>query len=233
MKKILFALLLMTWPGMAVAEDPLCPDVASEKANGPSSVAGVQADIERLNLCVERAKLLKQLDDIAVERDTMLKKITDPALAISSGMTGIGTGLGAVPAMPGSALPPLPTDITGLQQGGAKGGTHVTGPGGAPLGNAPGAATSPVIRTPEWKVRKIWGQGDMMRAQLSDGGNALLNVLKGDTLPDGKIVAGVSIKGVAVSQNGKTIDLPWDDAAPAETMTSNNLGLNAAPTTAQ
>lgn len=204
---------LAAWTLPAMAADTLCPDVQAEKEGGPANVAGVQADIERLTLCVERAKLLKQLDDIAKQREDMLKKITDPAASLTSTIAGVG-GLG-IPGMPSASLPPLPTDVSGLKAGDVR----VIGAAANPLAGGAGTApAAPVSRG--WKVRKIWGQGAMMRAQLTDGGT-LLNVVKGDTLPDGKVVDAVSIKGVAVSQNGKTTDLSWDDSSTGETATSN------------
>lgn len=193
--------------GMAViavpsfAADDLCPDANTEKHQSPDNVTDVQASIEKLNLCVERAKLLKQLDDIARERDEILTKVTSPVMPMSS--------VGGIPPLSGANLPPLPTDVTGLRPGDVR----VTQAAGNPF-DAAAQAVSSVIKTPSWKVRKIWGQGNAMRAQLSDGGT-LLNVVKGDTMPDGRLVESVSIKGVAVSQKGKITELPWDDMIAA------------------
>lgn len=198
------ALGITVFAAPSFAADDLCPDAATEKHQSPSDVTDVQASIEKLNLCVERAKLLKQLDDIAKERDEILTKVTSPLMPMAS--------VGGIPPLSGANLPPLPTDVTGMRPGDVR----VTQAGGNPF-DAAAQAVSSVIKTPSWKVRKIWGQGNAMRAQLSDGGT-LLNVVKGDTMPDSRIVESVSIKGVAVSQKGKITELPWDDmisAAPA------------------
>lgn len=227
LRPVLIALLLTVSPVIAHAADELCPDVADAKSKSPGSVAGVQEDIDRLTLCVERAKLLKQLDDLAVQRDDMLTKITDPALSLSGGIAVPST----IPGMSGTSLPALPTDKSGLSPAGAKpGDMRITGAAGNPLANA---APAPMLTsTGSWKVRKIWGQpgglgGAVMRAQLTDGQGTLLNVVNGDTLPGGGIVESVSIKGVAVSQNGKTKDLSWDDSQSAGDSTNQMNGGNA------
>jgi len=226
LSRFCFAVLLCVAlsPVAAVAADELCPDVASAKENGPKDVAGVQADIERLNLCVQRARLLKDLDEVAKQRDDMLKKVTDPAAALSSEIAGVG----GIPPLPSAALPPVPTDVTGLKPGDVR----VTGAKGSPLGGGGkggAAGTSPVVQNQGWKVRKIWGQGITMRAQLTNGSGTLLNVMKGDTLPDGKAVELVSIKGVTTSQNGKITDLSWDDSSDSDTEKSGNNAISPTP----
>lgn len=187
----------------AYAADSLCPDLDTSKKTDLGDVAGVQADIERLNLCVERAKLLKQLDDIAQQRSDTLNKVTNP------GMGNMGTGLGmGLPLLPMSSLPSLP------QQAETKSGNvKIKNAAANPLDAAPTPVAGPAV----WKVRKIWGQaggvsGAVMRAQISDGKGALLNVVKGDPLPDGKVIESVSVRGVTISQNGKISDLSWDSA---------------------
>lgn len=205
--KLQRALALMMLGGFVVLTpqsaqaDNLCPDVETAKQNSPQDVAGVQASIERLNLCVERARLLKQLDDIAKQREEVLTNITAPEMPVG--------GIGGIPPMSGAILPSLPGDTSNLKAGDVK----VTGAAGDPFNAAAAALQSAVVKKPSWKVRKIWGQGDSMRAQLSDGTGTLLNVVRGDVMPDGQVVESVSVRGVAISQKGKVTDLPWDDMA--------------------
>lgn len=193
-------LTLISGASRVQAADVLCPEVDAEKKNTPRDIAGVQADIERLNLCVERAKLLKQLDEVVKQREEMLRKVTDPTM----GLPSAGLGVAGIPSLPVAALPAVPgIDTSTLKPGEIR----VTGPGGAPL-----APASPVRVASEWKIRKIWGQGAGMNAQLTDSQGVLLNIQKGNPLPDGQVVESISGKGVTVSQNGKITDLSWDDA---------------------
>lgn len=190
------------WSQAAFAQEDLCPDIGDAKQNSPQDSSGMQASIERLNLCVERARLLKQLDEIAKQRDEILTKVTNPGISVDA------NSISGIPALPSGALPSLPTDVTGLKPGDVK----ITGAAGNPLDrNSSAVSPSPVVKKSSWKVRKIWGQGDSMRAQLSDSSGTLLNVVRGDALPDDGVVEAVSVKGVAISLNGKVSDLPWDD----------------------
>lgn len=191
----------------AAETDILCPDVEAAKKETPSDVAGVQADIDRLNLCVERARLLKQLDDIAKQRTDTLNKV-------SGGGDMSGSGLGIIPTLPVSALPSLPDAKP------KAGGVTIKQSAANPL-DAGGGAAAAEPETTSWKIRKIWGQaggvsGATMRAQLSNGKGGLLNVVKGDPLPDGQVVESVSIKGVTLSRSsskgsGKINDLSWEE----------------------
>lgn len=196
---MLMGIACLAMPHHGVANDDLCPDVDSAKQAAPRNSDGMQASIERLNLCVERARLLKQLDDIAKQREDVLNKIANPGVDANS--------LSGIPSLSGSALPPLPTDVSGLKPGDVK----ITGAAGNPFESGNVSASAPVIKRASWKVRKIWGQGDTMRAQISDGAT-LLNVVRGDVMPDDGVVESVSVRGVAVSYKGKVSELPWDDA---------------------
>ena len=193
-------------------DEVLCPDPDIMKRSVPGDLSGVQADIERLNLCVERVKLLKQLDDVIIQRKKALEKLTSPAAAAN----GINTGLGvsSIPPLPVSALPPLktPSNLKNFKPGGM----IVQGAAGSPFDRA---AAGPS----DWQVRKIWGQGAGMRAQIIDAsaGGTIMNVVKGDPLPDGAVVETVSVKGVAISRNGKISDLSW------EQISDNSNGSNA------
>lgn len=194
-------------PAAHAAED-LCPDAKTARSTTPGDMAGVQSDIERLTLCVERAKLLKQLDDIAKQRADTLEKLKNPDFGKNG---GISTGLGTIPPLPVSALPPIDSgksDNKNLKPGEIR----IHAPTGKPLDDA---LTS--LTPGEWKVRKIWGQGAAMHAQLTDGRGTLVNVVKGDPLPDGPVVETISVKGVSISQGGKITDLSWDtgNSSPA------------------
>jgi hypothetical protein len=50
--------LFVSYAPFAIAADRLCPDIEELRKTTPDTMAGVQADIDRMKLCVERAKLL-------------------------------------------------------------------------------------------------------------------------------------------------------------------------------
>jgi hypothetical protein len=230
---ILFSWVLYIVPVMAA--DDLCPQDSAAVKNVPGDVAGVQADIDRLNLCVERAKLLKQMDDIAKQRSEVLHKMTDPASSTSGTGSSMGSafggGLGAIPTLPMGALPDLPAVK-------ATGDVHIHKAGSMAPGEQDeleaGSSKSSAPKTAVWKIRKIWGQaggvdGATMHAQLSDGNGTLLNVVKGDPLPDGNIIDAVSVKGVDLNEKGpkgnsKVTPLSWDDAAGTDGGSDSSAG---------
>jgi hypothetical protein len=166
------------------AQDQLCPDAETLAKQSPETLADVQNDIDQIKLCVERAQLLKQLDDIAKQRQKILEEVTNPNAPILS-----NTNSGATipfPVISADALPPLEKKET-LKE------------------------VMPAIdQVPQWRIRKIWGQDSILLAQMTNGQNLVLNVAKGDVLPDGQVVELISIKGVSLSQNGKIMDLKWE-----------------------
>ncbi len=66
------ATILNYGPALAqVGEDP-CPLPKTALRQTPTDLAAVQADIDRYTLCLERARLIKRLNDLATENDAML-----------------------------------------------------------------------------------------------------------------------------------------------------------------
>jgi hypothetical protein len=197
---ILMMLIFAAVPA-AYAQDVLCPDEIEGGATTamkalPESMGGVQADIERYTLCIERARLLQMLDSVMVTREETLRKMRE-------GDTGSIAGITGVPPLPAGSLPPVsgvnPASVAKAD------GTSVVSAAPNPL-----EAATASLQVDEWKTRKIWGQGLGIRAQLSNGGGTLLNVAKGDPLPDGGMVEDISIRGVTISRNGKSKDLSWE-----------------------
>lgn len=184
MLRSLMLVLFVSYAPFAIAADRLCPDIEELRKTSPDTMTGVQADIDRMKLCVERAKLLEQLDSIALKRQEILNKVTK-----------IDNSLIPIPALPVASLPTLrPIE---KQQ----------------------AVSAPQPARSAWFVRKIWGQGGDMRAQLSDNQGGLLNIAKGDVLPDGAVVEGLSARGVTISYNGNIKDVEWEQQASS---TPNN-----------
>lgn len=213
----LFGLLSLFFIAAAPAraeEETLCPDIDVMKKTSPGDMAGVQADIERLNLCVERAKLLKQLDDVIKAREETLKKITNPDADLTGSLT---TGVNGIPPLPIGALPPLKAETPKNLKPGE---VRVT----QAAGNAFDQGAPQATVAPAWQIRKIWGQGAGMRAQIADKeSGTILNVIKGDSLPDGGVIETISVKGVAVSRNGKITDLSWEQLTEQAPQPASNV----------
>jgi hypothetical protein len=235
MRALSFLCVLMMWFMIAppsFAADDMCPQDSTAVKNVPGDVGGVQADIDRLNLCVERAKLLKELDDIAKQRSDTLAKVKDPTGGMGNINMGgnLANGVTGIPPLPMNAFPELPAVKTPDLKPGE---VRINKSDAKPFGGSDDDGKSAAKKS-TWKIQKIWGQaggldGATMHAQISDGNGNLMNVAKGDPLPDGSIVDSVSVKGVTLSgKNPKGIskvdDLSWDEAAdsgPSSGMSSN------------
>lgn len=184
-----------------VTSDTLCPTMDEVKNKQSGTLADIQSDIDRLTLCIERARLLEQLDGVGAAREKML------ADALEKASGGGSLPLDQIPAMNAGQLPGVPgIDIKNLKPGEVQ----VDGAAGDPFATANPEAAQ---KQAEWHIRKIWGQGGAMRAQLTDSDGILVNVTSGDPLPDGTKIESLSVKGVTISRNGKTSELTWEEIA--------------------
>ena len=179
MKFFLYILLNLIIVTTVHAQDRLCPDVDQLIANSPETMLSVQSDINRIRLCVERATLLKQLDEIVLQRKEILQKVQSPQLSHSNF---------SVP------IPQLPIDA--LDELKETPGSHVL--------------VTKLTNSETWSIRKIWGQNQSMSAQLVNSAGKLLNIIRGDSLPNGAIVESITAVGVTVSLNGDTKTLEWE-----------------------
>ncbi len=64
----LAVMIFLMSPTLVKAAEVLCPDPQVEAMVVPSDLARVQEDIDRLSLCVERSKLLQELNELASEK---------------------------------------------------------------------------------------------------------------------------------------------------------------------
>jgi len=145
----------------------------------------------------------------------------------------MGGGLSGIAPLPLNALPDLP-NVKSLKPGE----TRINQAAGSPFGGDDITTTkkAEAPKTASWKIRKIWGQaggvsGATMQAQLNDGNGNLLNVGKGDPLPDGSIVDSVSVKGVTLSQKGKIDTLSWDELSDSSAASDKTPVSNTKATT--
>jgi hypothetical protein len=110
-------------------------------------------------------------------------------------------GLGVIPPL-AAPLPALPTDKAGIQA--------IQRQQAAPI------AEAKVIPQGEWKIQRIWGQGNVMQAQLVKG-DVIANIKKGDTLPTGEKIVELSGKGVTLHDGKTQSDLGWLEDTKAHT----------------
>jgi hypothetical protein len=191
------------WAADTSGDDTLCPTMDEVKNKTPGTLADIQDDIDRLTLCIERARLLEQLDGIGTAREKMLTESLEKA----AGPGGLSIPIDQIPALTAGQLPGVPgIDIKNLKPGDIQ----VDGAAADPFASV---AAEAVKKEAEWQVRKIWGQGGTMRAQLTQGDGVLVNVTSGDPLPDGTKIDTLSVKGVTVSRNGKVSELTWEQIA--------------------
>lgn len=166
--------------------DELCPDITKgESALTVSDMAGLQFDIGRLNLCVQRARLLQQIDEIVKKREQIRM---EPLAAPSLG----GALSGVIPPM-AAPMPPLPSDKAVAR---------------AVKDNNDPEPAMIAIPQGDWKIQRIWGQGQVMQAQLVKG-DVIANVKRGDTLPGGDKVVELSGKGVVLENKKGQHILSW------------------------
>ncbi len=171
------------------APDP-CPVPRALAQESPPDMASVQADIDILSLCVERAKLLEQLNQLVREMDTSSAQIP--------------TTLGGFPPVKGNdelfALPKTnqPANTAPSQQE-------------PPAEEIIIQETEVVEPGPDWVIRKIGGnQTDGIQAELKNADGTIVRAKKGDTLFDGAFVKDVSIMGVVVQKGGQDTMLGWE-----------------------
>lgn len=169
----------------AAQADQLCPDTAKASDLTVGDVADLQYDIDRLALCVQRARLLQQIDETVKKREALRQE----PFAGNGPSTGLGGAGIAIPPMP------MPSELPALQRAATQ----------AP---AQAASPAPTVAISEWKIQRIWGQGAAMQAQLAKG-DVIANVKLNDLLPTGERVSELSGRGVSLD-NGKMVrSLNW------------------------
>lgn len=173
--------------------DELCPDTTQgEKGMAVNGMADLQFDIGRLNLCLQRARLLQQIDETVRKREEIRLQPLGGVGAAGAGPTDYAN------------IPPLSAPMPLLP--GDKGSPAKMAEEAAPL--PPAKAILPESDATEWKIQRIWGQGNVMQAQLVKG-DVIANIKKGDVLPSGETVTELSGRGVTL-ENGKTHNvLTW------------------------
>lgn len=188
---ILMAVIIgLAGPSLARA-DMLCPDTANESDLAVKDMSDVQFDIDRLELCLQRAQLLQKIDETVKKRE----QLRNQPLGLNGSMS---MGSASIPPMPG--LPTLSADKIAM-----------------PVIEAVKEPIIPVVQQ-DWKIQRIWGQGSAMQSQLVRD-DVIANVKVGDVLPTGERVAEVSVRGVILDSGSGRKPLVWFDNAKKETET--------------
>lgn len=173
------------------APDP-CPVPKTLAQESPPDMASVQADIDILSLCVERAKLLEQLNVLVQEMDGSIPAVIPSDLNSFDPLKAVDAELFELPK----------GTETNLPSKGAEPSKEII------IEEAPEAVP---VQTEAWLVRKIGGnQTDGIQAELKNIDGGIVRVKKGDTLLDGHYVRDVSIMGVVLEKAGKVSTLGWE-----------------------
>lgn len=169
--------------------DPCPPaETIPQQAVSIDDLAKMQADIERFNLCLERAQLVQKLNDATQKNLEALQKFfaSAPLLEQNAPVSRQSLSLGAFKA-------PEPPDLPPTQESGEEEGTSVEEP--------------PKER---WLVFEISGSSGNFRAKLGKPDGTIKVVGAGETLPDGTLVTSVSPSGVIVrGDQGVSETLEW------------------------
>ena len=158
--------------------DP-CPVPSAALAETPDDLAKVQADIDRFNLCVERAQLLKRLNELAVENEkaAVAPSRNNPGMRLDADR--LPDTAGSLPRSPVTPLAPLPTT------GGPK------GPGD------------------DWTIVEVFGATGSLTAKLVRQDGAVQYASQGAVLPDGRRITVITSTSVILEKDGKTTELQW------------------------
>jgi hypothetical protein len=190
----------------------LCPNVTKQSSTD-NNLNNVQADIDRLGLCVERAKLLQQLDELVTKRQALL--------------TGSDSNVSDL------ALPPLPLQNNGQNSGQTLKVTATPTLDNKTIANtlnratpqsapAPANLAAPAQTTNAWAIQRIWGQPPHIQAQLVGADKTIATVNVGEPLTDGYAVESISARGVILSRAGKLINLDWEKKTSTQTENINH-----------
>lgn len=189
---LLSVLALLLWPSLAYAQaqgqDIICPDAPTALRQAPDDLSKVQADIDRFTLCLERAQLLKRLNDLAVENDEALQN------ASMSASTGFGLDAGT------QAVDFNPFDIN-----------DVLGVDDALIPAENSGEEEMVFGTEDWVVLSVFGTGQDLSAKLAKSDGNFAQVKTGQALPDGSEVLSITTDGVKVREGGENRTLYWHE----------------------
>lgn len=179
--------------GQAQAQkrDP-CPEAISALNTAPDDLSKVQADIDRFTLCVERAQLLKRLNDLALENEENLAGVNlgNPGFNLDSGL--------------GSNLPEFDRDTILNPQKQQPEVQDYDDDEYAP----PQQSAAPADN---WAIQSIFGAGSELSAKIRKNNGELAQIKSGDVLEDGTRIVSITPVSVEISKGGDRRLLSWLD----------------------
>lgn len=180
---------------MAQRGDAPCPDPDELASAVPSDMSTVQGDIDRLTLCVERANLIQQLDEMVKKREEMLNPSAKGGGNQFDRQSDRSSRLQQIRRDQIDDIPKI--DQTALNNDTVNGDTSK-------------GDSKPPLESQQWSVIEIQGSGGGLTARLESENGNIIMVSAGDRLPTGQVVSDISINsGVAVRDDGGLVDLPW------------------------
>lgn len=195
------AVMVMAMPAHAQQVVDPCPVPEDLAKKSPSDMAAVQADIDILTLCVRRASLLQELNNLVTE--DMLPPNT---LGSAQGQNNL------VPNFNDENFEPVDSDLFRLPETQEDTST-------SPENNANDfsqdldveAEQEKKQKKQEYQIIDINGnQVSGIVARLRSPQGDIVQVKSGDVLSDGAQVSQVSIQGVTLVTNGASKQLNWE-----------------------
>ena len=166
---------------VSLNKDP-CPQPKTAYSETPNDLKVIQEDITRFTLCVQRAQLLERLNSLALENTSTIDSALDASIENMASQFSPSITNVQAPAMP---------ITTSLQ-------------------NEP-AYEQELTQQTTWLIHDIKGQQGALTATLVNDQGHLVNVKKGNSLPD-KIskITSLSATEVIISKDGQTTKLLWE-----------------------
>ena len=200
--QILLIFVTLIFLNMNAYADDLCPEIDKVDSFGQGAygslgndLAGVQADIDRFSLCVERAQLLKRLNDLSLDNRSSL---FGPAPNDIGDIDAPPPTLGNQPEMQDFRML-TPQDVLGLQPE----------PEVAVQDFQEDPLNIPQDLEGDWGIRDMMGSGSNLTARLVKADGTVLQVRAGDVLTDGSQVQKISLNEVLIMKDGEIQTLAW------------------------
>ncbi len=181
---VMFAAFAFTGQQAGAQQLDPCPEAVSALSSMPDDLSKVQADIDRFTLCVERAQLLKRLNDLALENEQNLQGVN----SANPGFTLGGSPADNFPAFDRNAVLGIPEPRPSYEE------------------YAPDYAANTYEG---WSIVNIFGVGSDLQAKLSKSDGQRAQVRAGDKLEDGTKILGITPVSVEISKTGKKSLLSW------------------------
>lgn len=188
--------------------DP-CPMPKELASESPPDMATVQSDIDILKLCVERANLLSELNDLVMETEGVDK---DDKNAMP--VTGKGGGKSA-PNFDSGNVQPVDAELFDLPEGQEKP-ENKSASTKKTISDIPDRSDQveqeqqSKSKEKPYRITNIFGNTSSgIIAELLDPEGGLVRAQEGDILDNGAVVTRISLRGVVIQKDGEENQLQW------------------------